>query len=127
MEWLLGIGLLALSSQVSAQIPGATYRCVDDAGRSTYTNTAGEMVGRKCVIVSREVSVVPADAIGANSTSSPPPATGQAGLVWSRPNSTDEQFNQDRAQCIAQAYSAPDDNRLMVLAACLRGKGWTTK
>ena len=39
---------------------GATYRCVDDHGRSTYTNIKEEMAGKKCTLVSREVSVVPA-------------------------------------------------------------------
>ena len=39
---------------------GATYRCVDERGRSTYTNVKEEMSGRKCILVSREVSVIPA-------------------------------------------------------------------
>jgi septal ring factor EnvC (AmiA/AmiB activator) len=55
--------LPALSGAALAQVPGATYRCVDDAGRSTYTNVKEEMTGRKCVIVSREVSVIPATPI----------------------------------------------------------------
>lgn len=37
-----------------------TYRCVDGNGRSTYTNVKEEMTGKKCTVVSREVSVVPA-------------------------------------------------------------------
>src|SRR4051794_18522282 len=41
----------------------ATYRCVDSAGRSTYTNVQEEMGGKKCALVSREVSVVPAPAV----------------------------------------------------------------
>ena len=40
----------------------ATYRCVDQNGRSTYTNVKGEMTGKKCTLVSREVSVVPTPA-----------------------------------------------------------------
>ena len=40
----------------------ATYRCVDSSGRSTYTNVKEEMSGKKCTVVSREVSVVPAQA-----------------------------------------------------------------
>jgi hypothetical protein len=39
---------------------GATYRCVDQNGRSTYTNVKEEMAGKKCSLVAREVSVVPA-------------------------------------------------------------------
>jgi hypothetical protein len=37
---------------------GATFRCVDAGGRSTYTNVKEEMTGRRCTPVSREVSVV---------------------------------------------------------------------
>lgn len=36
----------------------ATYKCVDQGGRSTYTNVKEEMNGKKCTVVSREVSVV---------------------------------------------------------------------
>lgn len=42
-----------------AQGQPVTYKCVDNAGRSTYTNVREEMSGKKCVAVSREVSVVP--------------------------------------------------------------------
>src|SRR3954470_21872263 len=49
----------------------ATYRCVDSAGRSTYTNVQEEMGGKKCTLVSREVSVVP---VGPAPV--PPPAPG---------------------------------------------------
>ena len=44
----------------SAAAGGTTYRCVDSAGRSTYTNVNEEMGGKKCTVVSREVSTVPA-------------------------------------------------------------------
>jgi chromosome segregation ATPase len=40
-----------------------TYRCVDANGRSTYTNIQEETSGKKCTVVSREVSVVPADRV----------------------------------------------------------------
>ncbi len=59
----MGILLLAGSAPLAlAQISssGATYRCVDGTGRSTYTNVKEEMDGKKCTVVSREVSVVPA-------------------------------------------------------------------
>ncbi len=52
---LLGAGVCHAQS-------GGTYRCVDDHGRSTYTNVKEEMTGKKCTVVSREVSVVPAGA-----------------------------------------------------------------
>ena len=54
--------LAAVAVCAHGQSSGATYRCVDDAGRSTYTNVKEEMAGRKCVVVSREVSVVPSPA-----------------------------------------------------------------
>lgn len=63
---LAGMLLIAYAPGLIAQAPvggqvagGATYRCVDNAGRSTYTNVQEEMTGKKCTIVSREVSVVP--------------------------------------------------------------------
>lgn len=43
-----------------AHAQSVTYRCVDPGGRSTYTNVKEEMSGKKCTVVSREVSVVPA-------------------------------------------------------------------
>lgn len=62
--YLLGATFVMAAASASAQAPsvGATYRCVDDAGRSTYTNVREEMAGKKCTVVSREVSVVPAPA-----------------------------------------------------------------
>jgi hypothetical protein len=54
--------LLALANALPdwAYAQAATYKCVDETGRSTYTNVKEEMAGKKCVLVSREVSVVPA-------------------------------------------------------------------
>lgn len=51
-----------------AQAPG-TFKCVDSAGRSTYTNIKEEMAGKKCGMVSREVSVVPAQKAAGGSES----------------------------------------------------------
>jgi len=51
---------LALASAGHAFAQSVTYRCVDKSGRSTYTNVKEEMTGKKCTVVSREVSVVPA-------------------------------------------------------------------
>jgi hypothetical protein len=50
---------LALFGAANAHAQSATYRCVDPGGRSTYTNVKEEMNGKKCTVVSREVSVVP--------------------------------------------------------------------
>jgi len=58
---LLGLAVIASSTIAFAQSGGgSTYRCVDASGRSTYTNVQEEMGGKKCTVVSREVSVVPA-------------------------------------------------------------------
>lgn len=51
---------LACLGMAHAHAQNATYRCVDSSGRSTYTNVKEEMTGKKCTVVSREVSVVPA-------------------------------------------------------------------
>lgn len=51
---------LALLGVTNVHAQSATYRCVDATGRSTYTNVKEEMSGKKCTVVSREVSVVPA-------------------------------------------------------------------
>jgi len=53
--------LLAVVSVVAvgtSHAQSGTYRCVDERGRSTYTNVREEMTGKKCNLVSREVSVV---------------------------------------------------------------------
>ena len=79
------LGLFASTSMAQS----STYRCVDVNGRSTYTNIKEETVGKKCTVVSREVSVVPADRIvpqagaagkGASATTQP------ASTVASRAN-----------------------------------------
>ena len=54
---------LALLSVTDVHAQNATYRCVDPDGRSTYTNVKEEMTGKKCTLVSREISVVPAQQI----------------------------------------------------------------
>ncbi len=53
-------GAWALLSSGTAFAQSVTYRCVDENGRSTYTNVKEEVANKKCVVVSREVSVVPA-------------------------------------------------------------------
>lgn len=36
------------------------YKCPDASGRPTYTNVKRDTVGKKCTLVSKEVSVIPA-------------------------------------------------------------------
>ncbi len=71
--YLLGATFVMAAASALAQAPsvGATYRCVDDAGRSTYTNVREEMAGKKCTVVSREVSVVPAPSAAPGRTRPP--------------------------------------------------------
>lgn len=57
--------LLALAGAVQAQQPSTIYGCVDESGRRFYTNVKSDADGKKCTVVQREVSVVPA----------PPPAS----------------------------------------------------
>ncbi len=52
--------LMTVATIATAQVSSgvATYKCVDTAGRSTYTNVKEEMGGKKCTVVSREISIV---------------------------------------------------------------------
>jgi len=39
---------------------GEVYKCPDASGRPTYTNVKRDTVGKKCTLVIKEISVVPA-------------------------------------------------------------------
>lgn len=89
------------------QTPGATYRCVDENNRSTYSNVKEEMAGKRCVVVSKEVSVIPTE------------------QRWSKAKATGDDFYMEKNQCISQGFGAPNqDNFAVVFATCMRGKGW---
>ena len=47
------------------------YKCPDASGRPTYTNVKRDTVGKNCTLVSKEVSVVPAQAPARAMQSSP--------------------------------------------------------
>lgn len=64
---LSGAVLAALACSAAAQ--SIVYRCVDENGRPQYTNVRGDLDGKKCTVVHREVTVVPA-------SSAPSPAAG---------------------------------------------------
>jgi hypothetical protein len=50
-------------------------------------------------------------------------ATKQGG--WDKPGATDQEFQQDRGQCVAQAYAAPSNyQRQAIMIGCMSGKGW---
>jgi hypothetical protein len=63
--------------------PAGTFKCVDESGRSTYTNVKDEMAGKKCAMVSREVSVVPVQQPAAGKAK-PPAAANPANSTFSR-------------------------------------------
>jgi septal ring factor EnvC (AmiA/AmiB activator) len=73
---LFGVGAGACHAQSSV-----TYRCLDSQGRSTYTNVKEEMAGKRCTVVSREVSVVPASAPAPKAVVAPPIASARSRAV----------------------------------------------
>lgn len=55
------IGWVFLSLAGSAEHAySEVYKCPDASGRPTYTNVKSDTVGKKCTLVIKEVSVVPA-------------------------------------------------------------------
>ncbi len=91
---LFAASLSLFTSTSMAQ--SATYRCVDVNGRSTYTNIKEETAGKKCTVVSREVSVVPADRIA------PPAGAGKAPATTTQPASTVASRANDRRKILEE-------------------------
>ena len=58
---LIGLLFLALVAPCG-HAQSEVYKCPDASGRPTYTNVKRDTVGKKCTLVSKEVSVVPAQA-----------------------------------------------------------------
>lgn len=59
MRWLsCFIAMLAFAAPLRAQVT-EIYKCVDANGRPLYTSDKRDTAGRKCELVSREVTVVP--------------------------------------------------------------------
>jgi len=56
---LIGWVFLALAAP-SGHAQSEVYKCPDASGRPTYTNVKRDTVGKNCTLVSKEVSVVPA-------------------------------------------------------------------
>ena len=57
---LCALLLIASAGAAQAQQPSTIYGCVDESGRRFYTNVKSDADGKKCTVVQREVSVVPA-------------------------------------------------------------------
>jgi len=58
---LVGLFFFALAGPCG-HAQGEVYKCPDPSGRPTYTNVKRDTIGKKCTLVSKEVSVVPAQA-----------------------------------------------------------------
>jgi septal ring factor EnvC (AmiA/AmiB activator) len=56
---LIGLFFLALVAPCG-HAQSEVYKCPDASGRPTYTNVKRDTIGKKCTLVSKEVSVVPA-------------------------------------------------------------------
>lgn len=65
MERIVAALFLALAGlgNAHAQQPGTIFGCVDDSGRRYYTNIKSDTDGKKCAVVQKEVSVVPAQPV----------------------------------------------------------------
>jgi len=71
---LIGWIFIAMAAPVG-HAQGEVYKCPDTSGRPTYTNVKRDTVGRNCTLVSKEVSVVPAQAPARAMQSSAVPGT----------------------------------------------------
>jgi hypothetical protein len=71
---LIGWIFVALAAP-SGYAQGEVYKCPDASGRPTYTNVKRDTVGKNCTLVSKEVSVVPAQVPARAMQSSAVPGT----------------------------------------------------
>jgi len=100
---------LALFGVANVHPQNATYRCVDPSGRSTYTNVKEEMAGRKCTVVSREVSVVPAQQVTAQPAKA---ASGAAKATGERVDPNTQRGRDDTRRKILQEELDAAEKRL---------------
>lgn len=98
---------LALLGPASAH--AQTYKCVDPGGRPTYTNVKEEMTGRKCTVVSREVSVVPAQEVAAQPAKAP---SGAAKAAGERVDTNTQRSRDDTRRKILQEELEAAEKRL---------------
>jgi len=100
---------LALFDVTNAHAQSATYRCVDAGGRSTYTNVKEEMAGKKCTVVSREVSVVPAQKVAPQAAKA---ASGAAKTSGERVDQNTQRGRDDTRRKILQEELDAAEKRL---------------
>lgn len=74
---LIGWTFIALVATIG-HAQSEVYKCPDTMGRPTYTNVKRDTVGKNCTLVSKEVSVVPAQAPVRATQSSAAPGTAMA-------------------------------------------------
>ena len=100
--------LVTLFAVAEVHAQNATYRCVDPGGRSTYTNVKEEMSGKKCTVVSREVSVVPAQQIALPAKA----ASGAAKAAGERVDTNTQRGRDDTRRKILQEELDSAEKRL---------------
>jgi len=100
--------VLALLGVAGVHAQNLTYRCVDPGGRSTYTNVKEEMAGKKCTVVSREVSVVPAQQIAQPAKT----ASGAAKAAGERVDTNTQRSRDDTRRKILQEELDAAEKRL---------------
>lgn len=100
---------LALLGVTNVHAQNATYRCVDAGGRSTYTNVKEEMTGKKCTVVSREISVVPAQQLPTQPAKA---ASGAAKATGERVDPNTQRGRDDTRRKILQEELDAADKRL---------------
>jgi hypothetical protein len=76
---LIGWAFLALTAPFG-HAQSEVYKCPDASGRPTYTNVKRDTVGKNCTLVSKEVSVAPAQVPARGAQSS---AVSDSGLARS--------------------------------------------
>jgi hypothetical protein len=102
------VAFLTLFGVANVHAQNATYRCVDPGGRSTYTNVKEEMAGKKCTVVSREVSVVPAQQIAQPAKA----ASGAAKAAGERVDTNTQRGRDDTRRKILQEELDSAEKRL---------------
>jgi len=101
--------VLALLGVAGVHAQNLTYRCVDPGGRSTYTNVKEEMAGKKCTVVSREVSVVPAQKVAPQAAKA---ASGAAKTSGERVDQNTQRGRDDTRRKILQEELDAAEKRL---------------
>lgn len=89
MRWLpvlVFAGILVLPALAQGQVT-EIYKCVDDKGRPLYTSDKRDTAGKKCELVSREITVVPAPPKPAASEGTGSRAKSPAGFPKESPDS----------------------------------------